>query len=165
MRLQKGFSKKKFKIKNYFCWHLFSHWQKKQDPDPEPDPYKMSRIHNTARNNKFLCLSGLSINKQKSQEKPWFLQFCDVIFDVNVPSGCTAINKNILKEKATFCLNLNSHSRKEQDPDPYHTATYPEHLIKPTTILNNSVPTSGSGLCTLELFIVKKNHISFKNLL
>jgi hypothetical protein len=47
--------------KNYFCWHLQSHWRKGQDPDPDPhssagaDPrirlrLKMSRIRNTGKN-------------------------------------------------------------------------------------------------------------------
>ncbi len=51
----KNFEKKKLN----FCWHLVSHWRKKQDMDPVPDPSvsgtdpririrtKMSRIHNT----------------------------------------------------------------------------------------------------------------------
>ncbi len=33
--------------KQFFGWHLESHWWKEQDPDPNPGG-KMSRIHNTA---------------------------------------------------------------------------------------------------------------------
>ncbi len=73
------------------------------------------RIHNL----QCICMdpdSDPSINKQKNEEKPWFLQFfCDFFQECckfTFKKGIT------IKTKIIFCLHLEGHWQKEQDPEP-----------------------------------------------